>query len=66
MEITDVNTLFGAYPAQHPDSNAETLVEAMQTEGRGLVPGPVHLGPVPFRARRQRARPCGRVKPTTT
>ncbi len=30
MEITDVNTLFGAYPAQHPDSNPETLVAAMQ------------------------------------
>ena len=30
MEITDVNTLFGAYPAQHPDSNAESLVAAMQ------------------------------------
>ncbi len=33
MEITDVNTLFGAYPAQHPDSNAETLVETMRTQG---------------------------------
>ena len=30
MEITDVNTLFGAYPAQHADSSPETLVEAMR------------------------------------
>lgn len=30
MEITDVNTLFGAYPSQHPDSNPESLVAAMQ------------------------------------
>lgn len=30
MEITDVNTLFGAYPAQHPDSDAEALVSVMQ------------------------------------
>jgi len=33
MEITDVNTLFGAYPSQHPDSNAETLVAAMAALG---------------------------------
>ena len=33
MEITDVNTLFGSYPSQHPDSTAETLVEAMGTNG---------------------------------
>jgi predicted TIM-barrel fold metal-dependent hydrolase len=33
MEITDVNTLFGAYPAQHPDSNAESLVAAMGSQG---------------------------------
>ena len=33
MEITDVNTLFGAYPSQHPDSNAETLVAAMSALG---------------------------------
>jgi predicted TIM-barrel fold metal-dependent hydrolase len=30
MEITDVNTLFGAYPSQHPDSNAASLVATMQ------------------------------------
>ena len=30
MEITDVNTLFGAYPAQHADSSPETLVDAMR------------------------------------
>ena len=33
MEITDVNTLFGAYPAQHADSSPETLVEAMRAQG---------------------------------
>ena len=33
MEITDVNTLFGAYPAQHADSSPETLVEAMRANG---------------------------------
>ena len=33
MEITDVNTLFGAYPAQHADSSAETLTEAMGAQG---------------------------------
>lgn len=33
MEITDVNTLFGAYPAQHPDSDAEALVSVMQAHG---------------------------------
>lgn len=33
MEITDVNTLFGAYPAQHADSSPETLVDAMQASG---------------------------------
>ncbi len=32
MEITDVNTLFGAYPAQHADSSPETLVEAMRAQ----------------------------------
>lgn len=32
MEITDVNTLFGAYPAQHADSSAETLTEAMRAQ----------------------------------
>lgn len=31
MEITDVNTLFGAYPSQHPDSNPESLVAAMSS-----------------------------------
>lgn len=33
MEITDVNTLFGAYPAQHPDSTPESLVATMGSEG---------------------------------
>jgi predicted TIM-barrel fold metal-dependent hydrolase len=33
MEITDVNTLFGAYPSQHPDSNAESLVATMGSQG---------------------------------
>ncbi len=33
MEITDVNTLFGAYPAQHADSSPETLVDAMRANG---------------------------------
>ena len=33
MEITDVNTLFGAYPAQHADSSPETLVDAMRASG---------------------------------
>ena len=33
MEITDVNTLFGAYPAQHADSSPETLTEAMRANG---------------------------------
>jgi len=33
MEITDVNTLFGAYPSQHPDTTADTLVAAMQRNG---------------------------------
>ena len=33
MEITDVNTLFGAYPSQHADSDPETLVEAMRAQG---------------------------------
>ena len=33
MEITDVNTLFGAYPSQHSDSTAETLTEAMRAQG---------------------------------
>ena len=33
MEITDVNTLFGAYPAQHPDSNPEALVAVMEAHG---------------------------------
>jgi predicted TIM-barrel fold metal-dependent hydrolase len=31
MEITDVNTLFGAYPSRHRDSTAESLSEAMRT-----------------------------------
>lgn len=30
MEITDVNTMFGAYPSRHPNNSAETLVEMMQ------------------------------------
>jgi len=30
MEITDVNTLFGAYPSQHPDTTADSLVGAMR------------------------------------
>ena len=33
MEITDVNTLFGAYPAQHADSSPESLTEAMRAQG---------------------------------
>ncbi len=33
MEITDVNTLFGAYPAQHADSSADTLTETMRAQG---------------------------------
>ena len=33
MEITDVNTLFGAYPAQHPDSSPESLVAVMEAQG---------------------------------
>lgn len=33
MEITDVNTLFGAYPAHHPDSNPEALVAVMESQG---------------------------------
>ena len=33
MEITDVNTVFGAYPAQHADSSPETLTEAMRANG---------------------------------
>ncbi len=33
MEITDVNTLFGAYPAQHADSSPESLVEVMRAQG---------------------------------
>lgn len=33
MEITDVNTLFGAYPAQRPDSSPEALVGTMQAQG---------------------------------
>ncbi len=33
MEITDVNTLFGAYPAQRPDSSPEALVAAMGQQG---------------------------------
>lgn len=33
MEITDVNTLFGAYPSRHPDSTPEALVELMNANG---------------------------------
>jgi predicted TIM-barrel fold metal-dependent hydrolase len=33
MEITDVNTLFGAYPAQRPESSPEALVAAMAAQG---------------------------------
>jgi hypothetical protein len=33
MEITDVNTLFGAYPSQRPDSSPEALVATMQAQG---------------------------------
>lgn len=33
MEITDVNTLFGAYPSQRPDSSADALVGTMQAQG---------------------------------
>lgn len=33
MEITDVNTLFGAYPSQHPDTTADSLVNAMERSG---------------------------------
>ena len=33
MDITDVNTLFGGYPSQHPDSTAESLVAAMDAQG---------------------------------
>lgn len=33
MEITDVNTLFGAYPSQHPDTTADSLVAAMGRSG---------------------------------
>ena len=29
MEITDVNTLFGAYPSRHPNHSADTLAEMM-------------------------------------
>ena len=29
MEITDVNTLFGAYPSRHPNNSADSLVEMM-------------------------------------
>ena len=32
MEITDVNTLFGAYPSQHPDSSPESLVAVMEAQ----------------------------------
>jgi hypothetical protein len=32
MDITDVNTLFGAYPAQRPDSSPEALVATMQSQ----------------------------------
>ncbi|MGO8671073.1 MAG: amidohydrolase family protein [Capsulimonadaceae bacterium] len=33
MEITDVNTVFGAYPARRADSTADALVAAMATNG---------------------------------
>jgi predicted TIM-barrel fold metal-dependent hydrolase len=33
MEITDVNTLYGAYPSRHADSTPEMLVEAMTANG---------------------------------
>lgn len=33
MEITDVNTLFGAFPSRHPNHSADTLVEMMQASG---------------------------------
>ena len=33
MEITDVNTLFGAYPSHHPDSDPEALVAVMKAQG---------------------------------
>lgn len=32
MEITDVNTLFGAYPSHHADSDAQTLAAAMTAQ----------------------------------
>jgi hypothetical protein len=32
MEITDVNTMFGAYPSQKPDSSPEALVGVMQSQ----------------------------------
>ncbi len=33
MEITDVNTRFGAFPAQHPNTDPETLAQAMNANG---------------------------------
>ena len=33
MDILDVNTLFGAYPAQHAESNAEGLSESLTRHG---------------------------------
>ncbi len=32
MEIIDVNTLFGAYPSQHPDSTPESLVAVLESQ----------------------------------
>jgi predicted TIM-barrel fold metal-dependent hydrolase len=33
MEITDVNTLFGAYPSLHPESTADSLAAVMERNG---------------------------------
>jgi len=33
MEITDVNTLFGAYPSHHADSDPDTLTGTMTAQG---------------------------------
>src|SRR4051794_19187637 len=33
MEITDVNTLFGAYPSQHPISTGDGLVAVLKAQG---------------------------------
>jgi len=32
MEIIDVNTLFGAYPSQHPDSTPESLLAVLESQ----------------------------------